>query len=127
MLRGFALLLLFQLAGEVLAHLLALPVPGPVVGMVLLLAALELRPVERERMKPASSGLLAFLSLLFVPAGVGIVQHAARLAAEWRGIAAALVLSTAATILVTGWVATRLLPRAAAAPEGLPPATGAGS
>ena len=43
MLRGLALLLVFQLAGEVLTHLLALPVPGPVVGMVLLLLALELR------------------------------------------------------------------------------------
>jgi holin-like protein len=60
-----------------------------------------------------------------VPAGVGIVQHAARLAAEWRGIAAALALSTAATIVVTGWLATRLLPKEAAAPGVLPPAPGA--
>jgi hypothetical protein len=75
MLRGLAVLLLFQLLGEVLSHLLALPVPGPVVGMVLLLLALELRLPQREGLRSTASGLLGVLSILFVPAGVGIVQH----------------------------------------------------
>lgn len=111
MLRGLAVLLVFQLAGEVLAHLLSLPVPGPVVGMVLLLLALELGLPQREGLRAASGGLLAVLSLLFVPAGVGIVQHLPRLAAEWPALAASLVVSTACTLAATGWVAARLLRR----------------
>jgi holin-like protein len=117
-LPGLAVLLLFQLAGEVASRLLALPVPGPVVGMVLLLVALELRLPRQDALRLASGGLLAVLSLLFVPAGVGIVQHLPRLAAEWPALAASLLVSTAATLAATGWVATRLLRRPAPAPSG---------
>jgi holin-like protein len=115
MLRGFAVLLLFQLVGEILTRALALPVPGPVVGMALLLVALELRPVSDE-LRATSSGLLAHLSFLFVPAGVGVMRHASRLASEWPAVAVSLVASTAATLVVTGWIAGRL-PRGAAEGE----------
>jgi len=117
MLRGLAVLLVFQLAGEVAAHLLSLPVPGPVVGMVLLLLALELRWPQRDGLRAASGGLLAVLSLLFVPAGVGIVQHLPRLAAEWPALGLSLLVSTAATVGVTGWIAARLLRRRPASGE----------
>ncbi len=118
MLPGLAVLLAFQLAGEVLSRALALPVPGPVVGMVLLLAALELRAPLQRRLRATSGGLLGVLSLLFVPAGVGIVQHLPRLAAEWGAVSLAVVVSTVATLAVTGHVATRLLRRTAAGGEG---------
>lgn len=108
MLRGWAVLLVFQLFGEVAARLLRLPVPGPVVGMVLLLTALALRMPADESVRAVSSGLLSHLSLLFVPAGVGIMLHAPRLSTEWPAIVAALIVSTLATIAVTGWIADRL-------------------
>lgn len=107
MLRGWAVLLVFQLLGEILSRLLRLPVPGPVIGMVLLLAALSRVPAD-ESLRAVSSGLLSHLSLLFVPAGVGIMLHAHRLVDEWPALAAALLVSTAATIAVTGVVADRL-------------------
>jgi holin-like protein len=107
MLRGWAVLLLFQLLGEVLSRTASLPIPGPVVGMALLLGALELRPAG-EDLRSASSSLLSHLSLLFVPAGVGVMLHAPRLAAEWAAVAVSVVASTAATIAVTGLVAERL-------------------
>jgi holin-like protein len=113
MIRGLAILLVFQLVGETLAYTLSLPVPGPVVGMVLLMVALELRLPQRDGLRAASGGLLANLSLLFVPAGVGIVQHLPRLAAEWLPLAVSLVVSTLATLAVTGLVAARLLRRPA--------------
>ena len=118
MIRGFAFILVFQLVGELLAHLLSLPVPGPVIGMVLLLLALELRVPQQEKLRAASGGLLSILSLLFVPAGVGIVQHLPRLAAEWFALALALLVSTAATLAVTGLVAARLLRRPSPGGEG---------
>jgi holin-like protein len=112
MLRGFAVLLLFQLAGEVIARLAALPVPGPVVGMVLLLLALQAGLPGQGGLRDASGGVLGYLSLLFVPAGVGIIQHLHRLSQEWPALGASLLVSTAATIAVTAWVGQRLSRRA---------------
>lgn len=113
MIRGFAVLLAFQLAGEVIARVSAIPVPGPVVGMVLLLLALGVGLPAEGGLRDVGAGLLGHLSLLFVPAGVGIVQHLARLSAEWEALAAALLVSTAATMAVTAWVAQRLSRRLA--------------
>jgi holin-like protein len=110
MIGGLAVLLVFQLAGELLTRLGNLPVPGPVVGMVLLVVALELGLPIRTGLRAASGGLLAHLSLLFVPAGVGIIQHLPRLSQEWPALGAALLVSTAATVAVTGWVSGRLTP-----------------
>ena len=73
-LRGLAILLLLQAAGEGLAHWLGLPVPGPVVGLVLMLAALQV-PALREPFGAIAELLLARLSLLFVPVGVGVIFH----------------------------------------------------
>lgn len=100
MLRVFALLLGCQLLGEVISHAANLPVPGPVLGMVFLLfGLLWLRRVP-ESLESTSRGLLDNLSLLFVPAGVGIVQHLDILRAQWLPIAAAIVGSTFLTMLV---------------------------
>jgi holin-like protein len=115
-LRGFAVLLLFQLVGEVLERVASLPVPGPVVGMVLLLVALEAGLPGQEDLRAASGAALAFLSLLFVPAGVGVIEHLPRLAQEWPALGASLVVSTAATVAVTGWVAERLTRKTREAP-----------
>ena len=71
---GLALLLLFQVAGEGVTHALRLPLPGPVVGMVLMLVALNWRQV-REPVAGTADFLLGHLSLLFVPVGVGVVTH----------------------------------------------------
>jgi holin-like protein len=108
MLHGWAVLLVFQLVGEIVARAAGWPIPGPVVGMALLLAALQVRFPETDGLRTVSSGLLSHLSILFVPAGVGVMLHAPRLAAEWPAIAVSLVVSTAAGIAVTGWVAARL-------------------
>lgn len=107
-----------QLLGEALVQLTRTPVPGPVLGMLLL--ALWLGLVARGRI-PAALGqtadvLLAHLSLLFVPAGVGVMLHLQRIAAEWLAIVAALVLSTllaiAATAIAMRAVLRRLPPPA---------------
>ncbi|MFO1360374.1 CidA/LrgA family protein [Plasticicumulans sp.] len=107
-----------QLLGEALVQLTRAPVPGPVLGMLLL--ALWLGLVARGRI-PAALGqtadvLLAHLSLLFVPAGVGVMLHLQRIAAEWLAIVAALVLSTllaiAATAIAMRAVLRRLPPPA---------------
>ena len=104
MIGALTLLLLFQLAGEVVVHLLALPLPGPVLGMALLLAYLLVNENAVAALRPTCVELLKHLSLLFVPAGVGVMLHVARIASEWLPILVALVTSTALAIVVTALV-----------------------
>lgn len=110
MLQAFTTLLGFQLLGEALARALQLPVPGPVVGMLLLLLALALRrDAPPAWLEPTSSALLQHLGLLFVPAGVGIIAHTSLLARGWLPILLTLVLSTALTLAATALTLRLLL------------------
>jgi holin-like protein len=88
------ILLAFQLAGEVIARGLGLPLPGPVIGMALLFAALVALPRLAPAITPTARGLLAHLSLLFVPAGVGVVGHLDRLGSDGAALMVAIVGST---------------------------------
>lgn len=97
-------LLVFQLLGEVISKGLDLPLPGPVVGMALLFLALVVRGGVPDGLKDTASGLLKHLSLLFVPAGVGVMMHLHLIRDEWQAISAALVISTVVTIAVTALV-----------------------
>lgn len=104
MLASLTLLLVLQLIGEVLVQWLGLPVPGPVVGMALLFAALMARGETPAPLRETANTLLQHLSLLFVPAGAGIMVHASLLAREWLPTLAAVVLSCAITLLLTAAV-----------------------
>lgn len=116
MLAAVTILLLFQLAGEVLAQLLGLPVPGPVIGMALLFAALAIRGGAPENLRTTTNNLLGHLSILFIPGGVGVMLYLPRLAQEWLPITVSLIVSTVLTLAVTALV-LRLL-RGKARPEG---------
>lgn len=107
MLVTIAILLSCQLAGEVIARALALPVPGPVIGLILLFSACTLRPALAERVGPVARGFLGYLSLLFVPAGVGVVANLGILAQNGLAIAVVVMASTVIAMLVS--VATFLL------------------
>ena len=112
MIPAITALLTCQLVGEILARALALPVPGPVHGMVLLFVVLLLR--GREAPAPlgtTADGLLDNLGLLFVPAGVGVVLHLPLLARDWAPLSLAVLAGTLAAIAVTGRIAQALLRR----------------
>lgn len=108
MILTIALLLSFQLAGLLIVTLFGLPVPGPVMGMVLFLFALMTVDGLLEKTLPVVNVLLAHFALLFVPAGVGIIEHVKRLEAEWLPITASIlgssILAMIVTVLVTRWV-----------------------
>ncbi len=108
MIKTLTILLVFQTVGEGLAYALALPVPGPVIGMLLLFLYLMADRRAAPALAPAGLELLRHLSLLFVPAGVGIMVHAQRIGDEWLPIVVALVASTVASIAVTAVVLCRL-------------------
>ena len=124
MIPALATLLIFQLIGETLVRTLAWPIPGPVAGMALLLLALVLRPSLLQAIKPTTQTLLQHLSLLFVPAGVGVMLHLQRLGDEALAIGAALVLSTwvglASAALTMAWLMKRMAPKDPSAEEAAP-------
>jgi holin-like protein len=110
MIASLSLILSCQLAGEVVVRGLGLSLPGPVVGLVFLLLlllardrfiVLARRPLQKEGIETTSRGLLANLSLLFIPAGVGVVQKLDLIAAHGLAIMAVLAVSVIVTLLVT--------------------------
>jgi len=108
MIIGLTVILLCQLIGEVVARGLGWPLPGPVLGMLFLLVFLSLRdgvakkvPELGRTLDSTGKGLLAHLSLLFIPASVGVVQRLDVLADYGTGLAVALVVSTFVTLVVT--------------------------
>ncbi|WP_371374938.1 CidA/LrgA family protein [Thalassotalea aquiviva] len=104
---GLAVLLIFQLLGEVAVAYFELPVTGPVAGMLLLFACLVIRGKVGKKLGSASTHLLSHLSLLFVPAGVGLMMYFQILQQHWLAIVVALVLSTiimlVANALIMQW------------------------
>ncbi len=98
MIHALVVILGLQLAGELLARSLGLPVPGPVLGLALLVALLVAAPPLAGLLRPTAGVILAHLSLLFVPAGVGVIGHLERLGAEAVPLALALILSTVLAI-----------------------------
>ncbi len=113
MLNTLLILLIFQTMGEGLVYILSLPVPGPVIGMLLLLVYLIWKKNVAAQLAPTTSQLLAHMALLFVPAGVGISVHMHRIADEWLPIVVALVVSTLVSIVVTAFVVNKLKSRGA--------------
>jgi len=103
-LNGITLLLVYQLAGEIIVRLLGLPIPGPVLGMVMLFVTMMVRGRAAESVEQASTALLSHLSLLFVPAGVGMMTHFGRIAEEWLPITLALLFSTVITMVATALI-----------------------
>ena len=121
MIAALTWLLLYQLAGEVVARLLSLPVPGPVIGMALLFCTLVVRgrfgraiPLS---MQQTTHVLLQHLSLLFVPAGTGVMLYLQLIADEWLPITAALIVSTLGGMAVTALILKSLM-RPPAVPAG---------
>jgi putative effector of murein hydrolase LrgA (UPF0299 family) len=101
MLQTLGLLLGCQLVGEFVARGLGLPIPGPVFGLVILLAALALRPPLARALRPTTLVVLAHLSLMFVPAGVGVISNLEVLSSDWARLLMVLTLSTILSMLVT--------------------------
>jgi len=133
MIASLSLILLCQLAGEVLVRGIGLPVPGPVIGLLLLLVLLLARdrfkilargPLQQDGVENASRNLLAHLSLLFVPAGVGVVQKLDLIAEHGITIIVILAVSVVVTLVVTVAtfrLASRLMTRNGNAPNGSAP------
>ncbi|MEM9061260.1 MAG: CidA/LrgA family protein [Pseudomonadota bacterium] len=108
MLKFLTLILGCQLAGEFITGSLSIPVPGPVLGMVLLFTILVIRKELPPDLDRTQDGLLRSMSLLFVPAGAGVILHFQILGEALLPLGLGLVVSTVATIAVTAFLMDRL-------------------
>ena len=104
MLGHLTIILCCQLAGEIIVRMANLPIPGPVVGLILLFGGLCLRRSVPRDMEAVGGFLHRYLSLLFVPAGVGIISNLDLLKTYWLPLGGAIILATAVTIGITGGV-----------------------
>lgn len=107
MIKGLVILLLYQGAGEILAKGLSSPVPGPVIGLVLLLATLLWRKRTDPDLQTVANGLTAHLGLLFVPAAVGVVSFLPMLSGHMLSILAVLVVSVVLAMATTALMLKR--------------------
>jgi len=110
MLKGLLVLLLFQGVGEAISHYSGIPIPGPVIGMILLFTALQLSP----RTLPIGLGeaahlMIRWLSLLFVPACVGFFFLTTTSTSQWLAITGVIVLATLLTMVATATLMAHLL------------------
>jgi putative effector of murein hydrolase LrgA (UPF0299 family) len=104
MIESLTLLLVCQLAGEVIARASGVPFPGPVIGMAILFIGLMIHGRVPVPLQHTTRSILDHLSLLFVPAGVGVMMYLPLVADEWLPIAGAVIIGTLATMAATAWV-----------------------
>jgi len=109
MIRGFFVILLFQLIGEVIQKFFALVIPGPVIGLIFLLFTLiylrrvkmkKILNVKKDVMSTATA-ITSYLSLLFVPIGVGVVMHISYLEKNLYQVLGVVVIGTMLTVGIT--------------------------
>lgn len=104
MIQGMLILLFCQLLGEWLMVALGAPIPGPVAGMLILWLGLLVYGKVPDALRLPAEGLIRHLSLLFIPAGVGLMVFAELLAAHWLVVLSSLLGSTLITLVLTAWM-----------------------
>lgn len=110
LLAGLLVIFAFWAAGEGLGRIVPLPIPGSIVGMVLLAAALQLKLVPLAIVEEIGALVLEHMALFFVPLGVGLVRYTDVLKDEWLPITAGVIGSTLAVLIVVAWIQQRLEP-----------------
>lgn len=104
MIQGFLILLVCQLVGELIVTAASVPIPGSVVGMVLLLVGLIIRGEVPEGLRVTAEGLLKVLPLLLVPAGVGLMNYFGVLSDYWLELMVSLFVSTLITMFIVAFL-----------------------
>ena len=115
MLKSVFIILLYQLIGEFFQKFFGLSIPGPVIGLVLLLLTLLLIQ-KRQRVVPIKEDLfnsaeilLNYLPLLFIPVGVGVVMHLSLLEDNLASVVFVIILGTLSTLALTGYIMEKIL------------------
>ncbi|MEZ5537428.1 MAG: CidA/LrgA family protein [Thiolinea sp.] len=111
MINALIILFGFQLLGTLAERYLLLPVPGPVLGMALLMLVLFMHKPLTGQLKPTSDVLIQYLPVLFVPAATGIITFGSLLSSDGLLLLLVLILSTLIGIVSTAWIFCKLAAR----------------
>lgn len=106
--RSIIILLAFLYLGKGLQHISQLPIPGSIFGLLLLFLTLNLRVISVDWLLPTGSILLNYITLFFVPVGVGLLQYTELLSIHWLTIVVSSVVSTIAVLISVGFIYQRL-------------------
>ena len=108
-LKQFLIILLFSFLGEGLKALLPLPVPASIYGLVLLFAALELGIIKLSAVEDAGKFLIEIMPVMFIPAGVGLLEAWPSLRPVWIPVVVISSVTTIIVMVVTGRAAQRII------------------
>lgn len=108
LLKAFLILFLFLGLGELIRYFIEIPVPGNILGMILIFIALKAKLIKLAWVKPASDTLLNYLILFFIPFGVGLMSYFDFIKSYWIILSAAAALSTLITLYVTALIQQKL-------------------
>ena len=108
MLKAFLYIFLFLALGELIVYFIDIPIPGNILGMILIFVALKLKLIKLETVKPASDKLIKYMVLFFVPFGVGLMSYFDFIKSYWIVLSVAAGLSTLITLYVTAIVQQKL-------------------
>ena len=100
--RGFLVIMAFLILGKLINHFLYLPIPGSIIGLLLLFTALSVRIINVDIVQPASHILLKYMTLFFVPAGVGLMNYIDILSVHWLAILTSSLVSTMIVLVCVG-------------------------
>lgn len=97
--------------GEILSHTLSLPLPGSLIGMILLFVLLNLHIIRLEHISAVSDFLLGHLPFFFIPAGVALMTSFGHIKDIWLPMLLICAVTTILTMGISGWSIQKLLER----------------
>ncbi len=103
LLRQFLIILIICVVGEVLNKVVNIPLPGSIIGMILLFVCLLFRLIKLEMIEEISKFLLEHLAFFFIPAGVGLLAYVGILKENLLPILVICFVTTFIVMIITGW------------------------
>ncbi|MBJ7879794.1 CidA/LrgA family protein [Gelidibacter salicanalis] len=108
MLKAFLWIFLFLGIGELISYVTDVPIPGNILGMILIFSALKLKLIHLKDVKPASDQLLKYMVLFYVPYGVGLMSYFDFISSYWMVLSVIAVVTTLLTLYITALVQQKL-------------------
>ena len=107
--RQFGIIIAVAFLGEVLNYCIPLPIPASIYGLVIMLILLMTKTIQVQNVKGASSFLIEIMSLMFIPAGVGLIVSWNAIKEIWIPLLSIIIITTALVMAVTGRVTQRII------------------
>lgn len=108
----FQLFVMFgtALLGQIISGLLPFPFPGTIIAALILFLLLEFKIVKLDQLKDVVHLSNKYLAIVFIPVGVAVMEHFSEFSMDvWLKIVVIIIISTGATMMVTGKVSDMII------------------